>query len=212
LASLAESISLEDAALVRRIQKGDRSAFEGLVIKYQDRVYNLCLRMVGHAENARDLTQETFIKALDAVDRFEHKSSFYTWLFRIAVNLSISFRRKHGRVKVHSLSGDGDSGDPDARLCAGNGALPLGGGGHNDDALQPPEVLKRRETRQAVMRALEQLDEEHRAVLVLRDVESMDYQAISNILELPMGTVRSRLHRARLALKELLKPVIHRAG
>ena len=98
LASLSNNISFEDAALVRKIQEGDVDAFEHLVLKYQDRVYNICLRTVGHAEDARDLAQETFLKAFDAISRFEHKSSFYTWLFRIAVNLSISSRRRDRKV------------------------------------------------------------------------------------------------------------------
>ncbi len=213
LASLSNNISFEDAALVRKIQEGDVDAFEHLVLKYQDRVYNICLRTVGHAEDARDLAQETFLKAFDAINRFEHKSSFYTWLFRIAVNLSISWRRRDRKIKMLSLSGDGD-GEPglESRLADVDQASRLRGEVRDSEMLEPPEELKRRETQQAVAHALQRLDEDQRMILVLRDIESLDYNAIAGILDLPLGTVRSRLHRARLAMRDLLRPVMEKVG
>ena len=213
LASLSKNISFEDAALVRKIQEGDVDAFEHLVLKYQDRVYNICLRTVGHAEDARDLAQETFLKAFDAISRFEHKSSFYTWLFRIAVNLSISSRRRDRKIKMLSLSG-GDDGEPglESRLANTDQAARLRGEVRDSEMLEPPEELKRRETQQAVAGALRQLDEDQRVILVLRDIESLDYKAIAEILDLPLGTVRSRLHRARLAMRDLLRPVMEKVG
>ncbi len=202
----SENICIEDAALVRRIQEGDVSGFEQLVGKYQDRVYNLCLRMVGHSESARDLAQETFIKAFEAIGRFEHKSGFYTWLFRIAVNLSLSQRRRDGRTRVYSLSGESE--DPNGTVeVLGTQAERLGGR-VDTDRLEPAEHVRLRETRQAVRDALMQLDEQQRVMVVLRDIEELDYQAIAEVLNLPLGTVRSRLHRARLALKELLEPLM----
>ncbi|MCH8912834.1 MAG: sigma-70 family RNA polymerase sigma factor [Planctomycetes bacterium] len=212
LASLSNNISFEDAALVRKIQEGDVDAFEHLVLKYQDRVYNICLRTVGHAEDARDLAQETFLKAFDAISRFEHKSSFYTWLFRIAVNLSISSRRRDRKIKMLSLSGgDGEPG-LESRLADTDQAARLRGEVRDNEMLEPPEELKRRETQQAVAGALRQLDEDQRVILVLRDIESLDYKAIAEILDLPLGTVRSRLHRARLAMRDLLRPVMEKVG
>ncbi len=215
MASLSNNISFEDAALVRKIQEGDVDAFEHLVLKYQDRGYNICLRTVGHAEDARDLAQETFLKAFDAISRFEHKSSFYTWLFRIAVNLSISWRRRDRKIKMLSLSGgDGDDGEPglESKLADTDQAARLRSEVRDSEMLEPPEELKRRETRQAVADALRQLDEDQRMILVLRDIESLDYKAIAEILDLPLGTVRSRLHRARLAMRDLLRPVMEKVG
>ncbi len=211
MASLSDNISFEDTVLVRKIQAGETGAFENLVLKYQDRVHNICLRIVGHREDARDLAQETFLKAFEAIAGFEHKSSFYTWLFRIAVNLSISWRRRDRKLKVYSLRSDGDPGlidQPSAQDQAGQlrNALQRG------EVAGPPEALARRQTRQAVAAALGRLDEDHRAILVLREMESLDYAAIGEILGLPAGTVRSRLHRARLALRDLLKPVMGQVG
>lgn len=211
MASRSDNISFEDSVLVRKIQAGETGAFENLVLKYQDRVLNICLRIVGHREDARDLAQETFLKAYEAIAGFEHKSSFYTWLFRIAVNLSISWRRRDRKLKVYSLRNDGDSGlgyqpSPQDQAVQLRSALQQG------DLAGPTEALARRETQQAVAAALGRLDEDHRIILVLRDMESLDYAAIGEILGLPAGTVRSRLHRARLAIRDLLKPVMGQVG
>ena len=212
MASLPDNISFEDAAVVRSVQQGEIGAFEHLVVKYQDRVYNICLRMMGHSEDARDLAQETFIKAFDAINKFEHKSSFFTWLFRIAVNLSISRRRRDRKINMYSLSGDDDDSSSEASLAQRDQALKLRGAAQDSLGLEPSERLGREETRQAVARALQTLDDEQRMILVLRDIESLDYATIADILELPLGTVRSRLHRARRALGELLRPVMEKAG
>ncbi len=212
MASLVKNISFEDAAVVRQIQEGDIGAFEHVVLKYQDRVYNICLRMVGHREDARDLAQETFMKAFEGISKFEHKSSFYTWLFRIAVNLSISWRRRDKNIRMYSLNGDEGEPGLESRLSQADQALKLRGAVRGSETLQPPEELRRKETRQAVTSALQQLDDDHRLILILRDIESLDYAAIASILELPIGTVRSRLHRARLALRDLLKPVVEKVG
>lgn len=212
LASLPDNISFQDAALVRKTQEGGIAAFEQLVLKYQDRVFNICLRTTGHREDARDLAQETFIRAFEGINRFEHKSSFYTWLFRIAVNLSISHRRRDQKFKMYSLSGDDDQGGLESQLAQTDQAVKLRAVSGHEDGLQPPDLLKRQETRRAVAEALQRLDEDQRMILILREIESLDYAAIAEILELPLGTVRSRLHRARLALRELLKPVLEKVG
>lgn len=206
LAPRSQNITFEDAALVRQTQEGDIRAFEKLVIKYQDRVFNICVRMVGHHENARDLTQDTFLKALDAIDRFEHRSGFYTWLFRIAVHLCISFRRSNREAKTLSLSGRSEDDGMEHQ------ALKLHAMARADRSLQPAAAMQSAETRRAVLDALAELDDDHRVILVLRDMDGLDYGAISDVLEIPIGTVRSRLHRARLAMRELLKPVLEKAG
>ncbi|MCG3136657.1 MAG: ECF RNA polymerase sigma-E factor [Phycisphaerae bacterium] len=202
-----DNLSFEDAALVRQVQQGEMRAFEQLVVKYQGRIYNLCLRMVSHAESARDLTQDTFLKALQAIQRFEHKSSFFTWLFRIAMNLSITYRRRSKRIRMQSL----DAGDSSAE-SGGEQAGRLQTLVAEQNMLAPPDEMKRAELHRQVMAALEELDEDYKAVVVLRDIEDMDYESIAAVLEIPIGTVRSRLHRGRLALLERLKPAMEKAG
>lgn len=212
MASLPGDMSFEDADLVRKVQAGDVASFAGLVLKYQDRVYNVCLRMSGHAEEARDLAQETFVRAFDGIGRFEHKSGFYTWLFRIAANLALSWRRKERRMRLTSLNGQEDDSGLQAGSNDGDQAVNLRVAGRRAQGEGPPEELRRKETQQAVADALVQLDDDQRIVLVLREIEELDYQAIAEVLGLPIGTVRSRLHRARLAMRDLLKPMMENVG
>lgn len=193
-------IALDDAILVERAQRGEMDAFGQLVAKYQDRIYNAIYRIAGGPEEAGDLTQETFLKAMASIGRFRHQSGFYTWLFRIAMNQSISARRKRQRRSTVSLSGpDGDweLDDQAAGLRAGS----------NRESTDPSERILRRERADLVESGLQSLDPEQRIILVMRDMESMDYATIGEILEVPVGTVKSRLHRARMALREKLRPM-----
>ncbi len=192
----------QESDWLRRAQKGDRAAYGQIVLAYQDRLYNAVLRLVGDREEARELTQEAFTRGLMKLDSFRGDSSAYTWLFRIAVNLAISQLRKVQRHRVFSLSATGGNGrahhgDDQAtslidRLAA-TGTAP------------PDEDLEQRETAEQVVSALGRLDAEYRAVLVMRDVEGFDYQQMADILGLPLGTLKSRLFRARLALREQLQ-------
>jgi RNA polymerase sigma-70 factor (ECF subfamily) len=191
--------------LMRKAQHGDRGAYGRLVGLYQDRLYNAILRMVGQPEEARDLAQETFTRGLDKLDGFRGDASPYTWLFRIATNLSISRLRKVQRHRTFSL--DAPSG----------GAAGSSGRGNNEDqasalvgrmsavAPTPDEDAEKRERNQKVLEALGRLDAEYRAVLVMRDIEGFDYQQMADVLGLPLGTLKSRLFRARLALRDELK-------
>jgi RNA polymerase sigma-70 factor (ECF subfamily) len=186
--------------LMRLAQQGDRLAFGQIVTLYQDRLYNATLRLVGDVEEARELTQEAFTRALVKLDEFRGDSQPYTWLFRIAVNLSISRLRKVQRHRVFSLDGNGH--DP------GNGQSSRASEMANRRAGQTPqplEEMERQERNQQVLAALGRLDTEYRAVLVMRDIEGFDYQQMASVLELPLGTLKSRLFRARLALRDELK-------
>jgi len=187
------TIPFEDEALVDRCRKGDMPAFGLLVAKYQDRLYNLLFRMVGNAADAEELAQEAFLKALENLGQFQGASRFYTWLFRVAVNLAHTHRRRGGRVKFQTLSApeDGDGPGLGARLADGRDG-------------SPAAAAMTAETRQAVLRALESLDEEYRVVVLLCDVEEMDYSQIAAVLEQPLGTVKSRLHRGRSMLRTKL--------
>ncbi|GMU21738.1 MAG: DNA-directed RNA polymerase sigma-70 factor [Phycisphaerae bacterium] len=199
MAPMAGSVvSIDDAALVESARAGDMNAFSRLVTKYQDRVLNTCWRMTGRFEDAQDLTQETFLHALEAIGTFRRQSGFYTWLFRIAVNLSISHCRRRSRTARLALHmGDGE--------CNADAGAAMGHSGAQDE---PSARMSARETQQLVLRGLEQLEEDQRALIVLRDIESFDYRQIADILELPVGTVKSRLHRARMELRDRLKPLI----
>ena len=194
------AIKLEDAILVDRLQSGDLAAFAELIDRYQDRLYNAQLRMVGDVEDARDLTQDTFLRALSAISSFRGSSQVYTWLFRIGMNLAMNHRRRGHREKAVR----GARGDHDPRV-----------GRHAEHLLReasrraeptPDCHLEEAERRELVQRAIEELQPQQRAIIILRDIESLDYEQIAEVLELAIGTVKSRLHRARMALRERLAP------
>jgi RNA polymerase sigma-70 factor (ECF subfamily) len=191
--------------LIKKAQAGDRDAYGRLVLAYQDRLYNAIVRMVGDREEARELAQEAFTRGLAKIDGFRGDASPYTWLFRIATNLCISRLRKIQRRRTFSLEGAAGSGhDGDEQTSSLLDRV------KPDPALRPDEELERRERNQHVVEALGRLDPEYRAVLVMRDVEGFDYQQMADVLGLPLGTLKSRLFRARLALRDELKPYMNR--
>jgi RNA polymerase sigma-70 factor (ECF subfamily) len=194
------AIHLEDAILVDRLQSGDLAALDVLITRYQDRLYNALLRMVGNAEDARDLTQETFLRALSAISSFRGSSRIYTWLFRIGMNLAMNQRRRNRREKsLCDPRGDHDPAvSPQAETLlqrAAERAEPL-----------PDCEVEQAERHELVRRALGLLEPPQRAIIVLRDIEGLDYHQIAEVLEVAVGTVKSRLHRARMALRERLAP------
>lgn len=178
-----------ETELVRRAKAGDRSAFAELVAKYQDRVYNTCYRMCHNHADALDLTQTAFMKAYEALPRFEVQARFYTWLYRIAVNLALSQRRSARRRGGYSLSGTTAPHDPPAQVTD----------------TDPHRRVEKWELHQRVQGALDRLDDEFRAPVVLRDIEGLDYAEIAEVLELPLGTVKSRIFRGRALLRQMLQ-------
>lgn len=178
----------DDQTLIQATLAGDREAFGGLVLRYQDRLFNSLILVLGCEADAQDVTQDAFVQAFRRLDSFRGQSSFYTWLFRVGRNLAIS--RLRSRRKTASLSGhDGSN-------------LDLPGTEPGPDA--PLEVA---ESIQQLQAALARLSEEHRSIVVLRELEGMDYDAIATALDIPVGTVRSRLHRARSQLKMELEAI-----
>lgn len=173
-----------EVELLRRAQAGDRAAFGQFVVATQDRLYTVLVRLVGDRDEARELAQESYLRALSHLDSFRHSAAPYTWLYRIAVNLAVTRLRKVRRQRTFTL--------PDA------------GGDRASAADRPDQVMERRERDRQVVAALGRLDAEFRAILVMRDVDGLDYKDISDVLELPLGTVKSRIFRARLALREEL--------
>jgi RNA polymerase sigma-70 factor, ECF subfamily len=185
---ISDPMAQQAARLMRQAQQGDRLAFGQIVTLYQDRIYNATLRLVGDVEEARELTQEAFTRALVKLEDFRGDSQPYTWLFRIAVNLSISRLRKVQRHREFSI--DENTGENGSRASR---------------SPQPLEAMEKRERDQEVLAALGRLDTDYRAVLVMRDIEGFDYQQMASVLDLPLGTLKSRLFRARLALRDELK-------
>ena len=198
----AKATGANDASLVQRLQTGDAGAFTELVRRYQDRVFNTAWRICGNAEDARDVTQEAFIKAYESIGSFRGASGFYTWVFRIAVNLAISHRRTTKRRATQSLDA------PAEPHLAGSQAATLAARVQETQENNPAEGAMSAEVRGHVVTALQELDEEFRSVIVLRDIEGFDYRQIADILDIAPGTVKSRLHRGRLALRKLLEPVL----
>ncbi|WP_428940155.1 sigma-70 family RNA polymerase sigma factor [Fontivita pretiosa] len=206
--ALAGAASPGDGELFRLAQQGDRAAFGQIVVRFQHRLYNAILRMVGDPEEARELAQETFTRALVKIDSFRGEAQPYTWLFRIAMNLAISQLRKVQRHRTFSLDGGGGVERDNGRLGRGGAA------GEDptrlldrlaDDADDAAQNVQKSELHQQVLAALGRLDAEYRAVLVMRDIEGFDYQQMAEVLNLPLGTLKSRLFRARLALRDELK-------
>lgn len=181
---------IDDARLIDEALAGDSGAFGQLVQKYQDRLYNTMVHVLGNRDEAEDVVQDAFVQAFLKLDTFQRASAFFTWLYRIAFNVSVS-RRRRRRPELSVDVG---------RELTGTEPMDPGEG--------PDERVEREERADQVHRALESLNEEHRSILVLREMEGYCYESIAQILELPIGTVRSRLHRARLQLRDTLKEVL----
>lgn len=187
---------MQDALLVRQIQSGQLYAFTELVGKYQDRIYTTCWRICGNQEDARDLTQDVFVKALESIGDFRGRSAFYTWVFRIAVNMALSHKRKMKTRRTLSLTAGADDAGQAADLLDVMS---------DPRSVDPSQAFEARESGEQVAAAILDLEEDQRCVLVLRDVEGMSYQDIADILDVAVGTVKSRIYRARLALRNLLE-------
>ncbi|MFP4107043.1 MAG: sigma-70 family RNA polymerase sigma factor [Phycisphaerae bacterium] len=193
-------IAFADETLVQHSREGDMQAFGALVAKYQDRIFNLVYRMIGNRAEAEEIAQDAFLKALERLDQFRGNSKFYTWLFRIAANLAISHRRRAGRIRFHSMTGPEEFENDRVDVLTAKLS--------ERRTTRPDAAAMAGETSLRIARALEELDDDFRLVVVLRDVEEMDYAQIAECLGLPAGTVKSRLHRARCLLREKLKDLV----
>ena len=192
-----------DEWLVERVLGGDNRAFDMLVIKYQARVQRLIGRWVRDAAVAEELTQETFIKAYQALPQFRGEAKFYTWLYRIAVNAAkkhVSSPRQH----MHLVSLDAANDDEETFSLRADSMEQM------TDHNTPEASLAAREIAQAVQTALEALPEELRQALVLREMDGMSYDDIAAAMDCPIGTVRSRIFRAREAIAKTIQPMLAR--
>ena len=194
-----------DALLLERIKLGDVRAFEMLVVKYQRRIERLIGRMVRDSDLVQDIAQETFIRAYRAIPQFRGDSAFYTWLYRIAVNTAkkalVDLKRDPLVTESARLSRD-DDGEETSRL-------------ENElsDGETPEALLASRQVADAVNSAIEDLSEDLRQAITLREIEGLSYEEIAGVMSCPIGTVRSRIFRAREAIAERLRPLLDtRAG
>lgn len=178
--------------LLKKCRQGDRDAFNILVQTYQRQVINLAYGMLSDTEDATDAAQEVFIKVYRNIDRFEGKSSLSTWIYRITSNVCKDFLRKRTRT-IQSISIYESSEDDDDRPME-----------IKDSSPTPQEHMEITETQREVRKALDELPEEYKSVIVMYDLEGLSYDEISNVLQCPVGTIKSRLNRARKALKKNL--------
>lgn len=184
-----------DWQIVQRVQQGDKAAFNLLVRKYQHRLVNLVSRYVSNHGDVADVVQEAFIKAYRALPGFRGESAFYTWLYRIAVNSSKNYLVATGRKPPSS-----DVDAEDAESYEGSDALKVGD--------SPEKLLLSEEIRQVVFDTIEQLPDELRTAITLRELDGLSYEEIAEIMGCPIGTVRSRIFRARDAIDQKLKPLL----
>src|SRR5476649_148703 len=191
------SVEESDLKLVERVQHGERAAFDLLVLRYQHKVLKLIMRYVHDATEAEDIAQEAFVKAFRALQSFRGDSAFYTWLYRIAVNTAKNYLVAQGRRPPSS--------DVDA-----NDAENFESGGALKEISNPENLMLSEELRQIVFRTIEALPEDLRMAITLRELDGLSYEEIAAIMDCPVGTVRSRIFRAREAIDNKVQPLIQR--
>ena len=184
-----------DSELVKRVQQGDKTAFDVLVLKYQHRIVKLVSRYVREPSDALDVTQEAFLKAFRALPGFRGDSAFYTWIYRIAINTAknylVALSRRPAEVDLENEDGEPLTAD------------------HFQKSLETPErLLLADEIRETILDAMEKLPPDLREAIMLREVEGLSYEEIAEAMTCPIGTVRSRIFRAREAIDERLKPLL----
>ena len=184
-----------DQALVERVQQGDKQAFDVLVLKYQNKIIQLIYRYVHDPDEARDVAQDAFIKAYKAIDRFRGDSAFYTWIYRIAINTA-----KNHLVASARRPPKNDIDAQDAEQY--EGAMGL------KEYATPERLLLRDEIQALIAKAIDELPDDLRTAIILRELEGLSYEEIAQTMECPIGTVRSRIFRARDAIDTRLKPLL----
>ena len=185
-----------DQQLVERVQRGDKAAFDLLVVKYQRKIFRLLSRLIRDSAEIEDVAQEAFVKAYRALPNFRGDSAFYTWLYRIAINTAKNYLVSQGRRAPTSTQSDVED------------AETFDDGDHLRDLNTPDSMLVTKQVAEAVNRAIDQLPEDLRTAIVLRELEGLSYEEIAESMQCPIGTVRSRIFRAREAIALELRPIL----
>ena len=186
-----QALPVPDDELVRRVQAGNNDAFEELVRRYERKVYNITYRLMGNEQDASEALQDAFLRAYRFINRFQFKSSFFTWLYRIATNVSLSKLRKRDKVDMVSIDEPlNEAGDLPFEIP--------------DHKFGPEQLMKQRELGQALQEAVDKLPADYKSVVVLRDLEGLSNEEVSKVLSLSVAAVKSRLHRGRLVLRDQL--------
>jgi RNA polymerase sigma-70 factor (ECF subfamily) len=188
-----------DQQLVERVQRGDKGAFDLLVAKYQRKIFRLLSRLIRDSAEIEDVAQEAFVKAYRALPNFRGDSAFYTWLYRIAINTAKNYLVSQGRRAPTTTDADIEE------------AETFDDGEHLRDLNTPDSMLLSKQVAEAVNRAIDRLPEDLRTAIVLREIEGLSYEEIAESMACPIGTVRSRIFRAREAIAQELKPVLDTA-
>jgi RNA polymerase sigma-70 factor, ECF subfamily len=178
-----------DIDIINRFKNGDTSAFGEIVLKYQDKVYNLCRHMLGNAEDAEDAAQDVFLKAFQALPRFQPEASLFTWLYRIATNTCLDHKRKPVWESLFGITAKGEELVHDRA----------------SDAPSPEKLYQAKQIDQALQESLGKLSPKLRAIIILKEIEDLSYEEIADTLEISVGTVKSRIARAREELKILMQ-------
>ena len=184
--------SSDELSVIDRFKKGEKAAFEELVLKYQDRIYNLCRHMLGNAHDAEDAAQDTFIKAYQNLNNFRPQASFYTWLYRIAVNTCLDYKKRPFFESIFGGHGEGD--DEFA-------SEPISG------EPSPEKIFESKQLGLILRKSLGKLSLKLRTAMILKEIEGLSYEEMAEILDVSTGTVKSRISRARKELKELIKKI-----
>ncbi|MCR4437043.1 MAG: sigma-70 family RNA polymerase sigma factor [Clostridiales bacterium] len=183
----------DEKSLLEKAKNGDVFAYESLIEGYQKKVFNLALRMVGNREDASELAQEVFIRVYKSLKGFKEQSQFSTWIYKITTNVCLDELRKRKNRNITSLDEEIKLEDSEIKRQI------------EDDKPTPEMIVEKNELKKVVSDAIKLLSDEHRTVIVMRDIQGFSYEEIARIINCPEGTVKSRLNRARLALKEILK-------
>lgn len=188
-----KTLSLQEASLIEQSKDGDIHSFEELISAHQKRIFNIAYRILGNLEDANDVTQEALIKAYKGIKNFNHKSSFSTWLYTIVNNACIDFIRKNKKTNITYLDREYETEEGSYKVQV------------YSDEKTPEELLEKKEVQKLVHEAINQLNYEHRRIIVLRDIKQFSYQEIAQILNCSEGTVKSRINRARNNLKMIIR-------
>ena len=191
---------LGERRLIRRLKARDESAFREMVSAYQEQVYNLVFRMLGNHEEAEDLSQDVFVTVFKSIDKFRGDSKLSTWLYRIAANQCKNRYKYLARRQFHAAKPLDELSERDAAGRDGGPVMSL-----QAQISEPDKMVEAKRLEAAIQQEIAALEDEQRLLVILRDIQGLSYQEMSNITELPEGTVKSRLHRARMNLKKRLK-------